>query len=83
STTQDELHELFSRFGEVERATVVIDRETNRSKGFGFVEMASSSDASSAIEALNNTDLNGRVLRVNEAKPRENRPRTPRAPRPS
>ncbi len=81
SATQEDLTTLFSEFGNVERATVVMDRETNRSKGFGFVEMADSAAATQAIEALNNTELNGRALRINEARPREERPRTPRAPR--
>ncbi|MCY0965975.1 RNA recognition motif domain-containing protein [Parathalassolituus penaei] len=81
SVTKEDLSALFSEFGEVGRATVVIDRETNRSKGFGFVEMADDAAATAAIEALNNKDMNGRGLRVNEAKPREERPRTPRGPR--
>ena len=81
SVTQEDLTTLFSEFGNVERATVVMDRETNRSKGFGFVEMADNAAATQAIEALNNTELNGRALRINEARPREERPRTPRAPR--
>ncbi|WP_028294734.1 RNA recognition motif domain-containing protein [Oceanobacter kriegii] len=81
SATQEDLTTLFSEFGNVERATVVMDRETNRSKGFGFVEMADNAAATQAIEALNNTELNGRALRINEARPREERPRTPRAPR--
>jgi RNA recognition motif-containing protein len=81
SVTKEDLSELFSEFGEVGRATVVMDRETNRSKGFGFVEMADDDAANAAIEALNNKDMNGRGLRVNEAKPREERPRTPRGPR--
>ncbi|MFK4753837.1 MULTISPECIES: RNA recognition motif domain-containing protein [Oceanospirillaceae] len=81
SATKEDLSELFSGFGAVGRATVVMDRETNRSKGFGFVEMADDAAATAAIEALNNTDLHGRALRVNEAKPREDRPRTPRGPR--
>lgn len=79
SVTKEDLSAMFSAYGEVGRATVVMDRETNRSKGFGFVEMADNAAASAAIEALNNKDMNGRALRVNEAKPREDRPRTPRA----
>ena len=81
SVTKDELLDMFSEFGQVSRATVVMDRETNRSKGFGFVEMSDDVAANQALEALNGQEINGRVLRVNEAKPREDRPRTPRAPR--
>jgi len=81
SATKEDLSTLFAEFGEVGRATVVMDRETNRSKGFGFVEMADDAAATAAIEALNETELNGRALRINEAKPREERPRTPRAAR--
>lgn len=81
SITKEELAELFTEFGEVVRATVIMDRETNRSKGFGFVEMPDDLAANTAVEAMNGKELNGRPLRVNEAKPREERPRTPRAPR--
>lgn len=81
SITKEELAELFNEFGEVVRATVIMDRETNRSKGFGFVEMSDDNAANTAVEAMNGKELNGRPLRVNEAKPREERPRTPRAPR--
>ena len=81
SVTKEELQDLFAGFGAVSRATVVIDRETNRSKGFGFVEMADTTAASQAVEALNGKDINGRALRVNEARPRDDRPRMPRAPR--
>ncbi|MGB1090509.1 MAG: RNA recognition motif domain-containing protein [Oceanobacter sp.] len=81
SATKEELSELFSAHGEVSRATVIMDRETNRSKGFGFVEMPNDAEANAAIEALNGNELNGRALRINEAKPREDRPRTPRSPR--
>ena len=81
SVTKEELQDLFAGFGDVSRATVVIDRETNRSKGFGFVEMADTTAANQAVEALNGKDINGRALRVNEARPRDDRPRMPRAPR--
>lgn len=81
SATKDELLDLFSEFGQVSRATVVMDRETNRSKGFGFVEMPDNDAATQAIEAINGKDVGGRALRVNEARPREDRPRTPRSPR--
>jgi RNA recognition motif-containing protein len=75
TTTADDLRATFGTFGTVTRAQIVIDRETNRSRGFGFVEM--SSGGAEAVEALNGSDYNGRRLTVNEAKPRE--PRAPRA----
>jgi cold-inducible RNA-binding protein len=68
-----ELEELFAPFGEVRSAQVVIDRQTGRSRGFGFVEMGSDADAMAAIDALHDQDHEGRRLTVNEAKPRENR----------
>jgi RNA recognition motif-containing protein len=76
--TEDELREAFSAFGEVSRANVIMDRDTGRSKGFGFVEMPDNSQAEAAINGLNDTPLSGRAIRVNEAKPREDRPRRPR-----
>ena len=71
-TTSDDLRELFEAYGEVSSASVVMDRETGRSRGFGFVEM--SSGASEAINALNGKEHEGRALTVNEARPREQRP---------
>src|SRR5687768_8358977 len=71
STTQDELMAMFQQYGAVTRAQVVTDRETGRSRGFGFVEMANEAEANAAIEALNNQQMNGRPLTVNIAKPRE------------
>ncbi len=68
-----ELDEMFAQFGEVRSAQVVTDRETGRSRGFGFVEMASEADAKAAIDALHDQEHNGRRLTVNEAKPREDR----------
>lgn len=73
STTSDELQQLFAQAGTVESATVVEDRDTGRSRGFGFVEMASKEEGQKAIEQFNGTDLNGRNLTVNEARPREDR----------
>jgi cold-inducible RNA-binding protein len=73
STSSDDLQQLFAQVGTVESATVVEDRETGRSRGFGFVEMASSEEGQKAIEQFNGTDFNGRNLTVNEARPRENR----------
>jgi RNA recognition motif-containing protein len=71
-----ELREVFSEFGEVSSARIINDRETGRSKGFGFVEMPDDNAANTAIEALNGKEVSGRNLRVNEARPRE--PRQPR-----
>ncbi len=73
SVTEDQLREAFGQFGEVSRVNVIMDRETGRSKGFGFVEMANNSEAESAINALNDSDLGGRKMRVNEARPRTDR----------
>lgn len=73
--TDDELRQVFEQFGAVSSARVIMDRETQRSKGFGFVEMDKDDDANAAIQSLNGSDYNGRPLRVNEARPREDRPR--------
>jgi RNA recognition motif-containing protein len=72
-TSNDDLHELFATVGTVESANVVEDRDTGRSRGFGFVEMASQAEGEAAIEQLNGKEHNGRELKVNEARPRENR----------
>ena len=72
-TSSDELQQLFAQAGTVESATVVEDRDTGRSRGFGFVEMASKEEGEKAIQQFNGTDLNGRNLTVNEARPREDR----------
>ena len=69
----DDLLALFQEHGKVIRAQVITDRETGRSRGFGFVEMEDDSEAQQAIDTLNGTDFNGRPLTVNEAKPREDR----------
>ena len=71
--TEDELRELFETVGTVESATIITDRETGRSKGFGFVEMGSEEEAKKAVEELNGKELAGRALVVNEARPREER----------
>jgi RNA recognition motif-containing protein len=73
-----DLEEMFSAYGQVNSATVIMDRDTGRSKGFGFVEMANDDEAAAAISALNGKEMNGRALTVNEARPREegSRPRT-------
>ncbi len=72
-TTSDDLQELFAKAGTVESAAVVEDRETGRSRGFGFIEMSSKAEGEAAIAQFNGQDFNGRNLTVNEAKPRENR----------
>ena len=72
-TSSEDLQELFSQAGTVESANVVEDRDTGRSRGFGFVEMATSEGAAAAIEQFNGKDFNGRNITVNEARPREDR----------
>ncbi|MCA1620871.1 MAG: RNA-binding protein [Acidobacteria bacterium] len=72
-TTGDELREIFSQAGEVESASVVEDRDTGRSRGFGFVEMATAEGAAAAIEQFNGKEIGGRALTVNEARPRVER----------
>jgi RNA recognition motif-containing protein len=72
-TTSQELQELFAQAGTVQSASVVEDRETGRSRGFAFVEMSTNEEAAAAIDQFNGKDLGGRMLKVNEAKPRENR----------
>jgi RNA recognition motif-containing protein len=72
-TSGDELREMFSQAGTVESASVIEDRETGRSRGFGFVEMATAEEAAKAIEMFNGKDLGGRNLTVNEAKPKTDR----------
>ena len=73
SVTDEQLTELFQSHGTVESAKVITDRYTDRSRGFGFVEMSTQQEAEQAIQALNGTELEGRSLTVNESKPRENR----------
>jgi RNA recognition motif-containing protein len=72
-TSSNDLQELFAQAGTVESANVVEDRDTGRSRGFGFVEMASKEEGQAAIQQFNGRDLNGRNLTVNEARPREDR----------
>lgn len=76
SMNDQELNDLFSQVGEVQSARVMNDRETGRSRGFGFVEMKNEDEGRDAIEKLNGTDCDGRALVVNEARPREERPRS-------
>ncbi len=73
--TDSSLAEIFKPFGEVAEATVVVDRGSGRSKGFGFVETPNQAEAEEAIKQLDGKDINGRNVRVNVAKPREDRPR--------
>ena len=73
NVSSSDLEQLFSQYGTVESAQVIADRDTGRSKGFGFVEMSSDAEAQSAIEGLNETEHDGRALTVNEARPREDR----------
>jgi RNA recognition motif-containing protein len=75
STTDADLNELFAQYGTVVSATVIMDRDSGRSKGFGFVEFETDEEAKAAIEALNGKENGGRNLVVNEARPREERPR--------
>lgn len=71
TTTDDELRALFAPLGQIDKASVIIDRETGRSRGFGFVEMPDDAQAAAAIEKMNGYSVNGRALVVNEARPRE------------
>ena|SRR5688572_8232540 len=75
NTTSSDLEQLCGQHGTVQSAEVIQDRDTGRSKGFAFVQMGSDAEAQAAIAALNGQDLDGRALTVNEAKPREDRPR--------
>ena len=76
ATTQSDLEAAFGAYGQVSSAKIMTDRETGKSRGFAFVEMPNDSEAQKAIEALNGQDLKGRAINVNEARPREERPRT-------
>lgn len=75
SVDDEQLRDLFSQYGAIISAKVIIDRDTNRSKGFGFVEFNSAEDANNALKALDGSDLEGRKLVVNVARPQESRPR--------
>ena len=79
TTTSESLAEIFASFGQVDSSKIVMDRETGRSKGFGFVEMTEEQEANTAIEKLHGSDFSGRALSVNEARPMEKR--DPSAPR--
>jgi cold-inducible RNA-binding protein len=73
STTEDELRQMFEAHGQVDRVSIMTDRDTGRSRGFGFVEMASNEDGEKAITALNGSQIGGRTLNVNEARPKTER----------
>ncbi|MHB8840868.1 MAG: RNA recognition motif domain-containing protein [Candidatus Aquicultor sp.] len=72
-TSEDDLRQMFGKFGEVESVNVIIDRDTGRSKGFGFIDMPNDKQAKEAILALNGSELEGRTIKVSEAKPQERR----------
>ena len=74
-TTEETVRELFEKYGSVEKVTLISDRETQRPKGFGFVVMADDAEANKAIEGLNQQEFDGRTLKINEAKPKEYKPR--------
>lgn len=73
NTAEDELRKLFEAYGQVDRITILTDRDTGRSRGFGFVEMANAEEGDKAIAALNGTQIGGRTLNVNEARPKTER----------
>lgn len=75
STSEDELQSLFGAYGQVTSANIIMDRFTGRSRGFAFVEMSNDAEGQAAIDALNGSDFGGRSLKVNVARPREERPR--------
>ncbi len=76
STTESELRTVFEAHGAVEKVSLVTDRDTGRPRGFAFVEMTNSGEAEKAVAALNGSELGGRTLKINEAKPKTDRPRT-------
>ena len=73
NTGENDLHDLFAQFGTVDSCRIITDRDTGRSRGFGFVEFSSDAEARAAIEQMNGKQIDGRALTVNEAKPQENR----------
>lgn len=76
STSESELRSLFETHGQVDKVSIVTDRETGRSRGFAFVEMTDAGEAEKAIAALNGSELGGRALKINEARPKTDRPRS-------
>lgn len=79
--TNQELEEIFAAFGTVQKANVIMDRETNRSKGYGFVEMAETADGEAAIKALDGSEVQGRNMKVNQALPKGEKPNRPARPK--
>jgi len=73
NTNEDELRQMFESYGQVDRVSILTDRDTGRSRGFGFVEMSSNEDGDKAITALNGSQLGGRTINVNEARPKAER----------
>ncbi|HTT22274.1 MAG TPA: RNA-binding protein [Candidatus Sulfotelmatobacter sp.] len=73
NTNEDELRQIFESYGQVDRVSILTDRDTGRSRGFGFVEMASDEDGEKAITALNGSQFGGRTINVNEARPKSDR----------
>ena len=73
NTNEDELRQLFEAYGQVDRVSILTDRDTGRSRGFGFVEMANNEDGEKAIAALNGSQIGGRTINVNEARPKTER----------
>jgi len=78
TATEDDVRAAFSAHGEVSRVNLITDKFSGQAKGFGFVEMPNNAEANAAINALNDSDMKGRNIKVNEARPREERPRRPR-----
>ena len=76
STTESDLRTVFEAHGAVEKVSIVTDRETGRARGFGFVEMTNPADADKAVAALDGSELGGRTLKINEAKPKTDRPKS-------
>ena len=81
STTEPDLRNLFSPYGQIDNISIITDRDTGRSRGFAFVEMADAGEAEKAIAALNGSDMGGRALKINEAKPKTEKPRSNSGPR--
>jgi RNA recognition motif-containing protein len=73
NTSEDELRQMFAPYGQVDRVSIMTDRDTGRSRGFGFVEMANAEEGDKAIAALNGTNIGGRTLNINEARPKSDR----------
>lgn len=83
SSTEDSLKAAFSQFGQVDEVAIITDRDTGRSRGFAFVTMANDDEAQTAIEEMNGQEVDGRTISVNEARPKQNRPRGHGNPRSS